>query len=89
MLPLRTFLDTVASVVTTLDVIDQCKLHMMVNVMDLITDNEYDILDKMNRAGLIVFDRGSPDAYSIVAITPKGRALAADIRKLTTKAVKP
>lgn len=86
MVAYRTFLDTVSQVVCTLDVIEQADFTVLVDSM-INTSIRYvdavEVLQKMERSGLLVFDGG------VIAITPKGRYLAGDIRDLTAKQVRP
>lgn len=85
MVPYRTLLDTVSSVVCTLDVIDQCDSMVLVDSMTTaaVTDGDaWEILQKMENSGLVVLDA------TVVAITSKGRYLAGDIRTMTGKVVR-
>jgi hypothetical protein len=86
MAPFRTFISTVSSVVTALDVIETCHWPVLIDSMKAASVTgvgAVDILQKMHRSGLLVSDG------SLISITHKGRALAADIRAITSKVVKP
>lgn len=90
-----TFRNTVASVISTLDTVDQCNLESLVDnhVWDKATcDDIWEVVQKMAKSGLVCFDGQVKYEWQkprdIVCITPKGRALAADIRKLTERAVR-
>jgi hypothetical protein len=93
MVTMRVLLDTVAAVVGCLDEIEFCSraflCQLMIkpggkNMVSMPATECYGIIDKMKRSALITVDNDG----AIVAITPKGRALAADIRALTAKAVR-
>lgn len=89
MLAYRTFLDTVASVVCTLDAIHQCDALVMVDSMHtaaVTSGDAWEVLQKMERGGLVAFEGDDLYQGRIVAITPKGRYLAADIRELAALA---
>lgn len=86
----RDFRDCVAQVITTMDCIEQCRLGSLLDCMGQKREENWGVLEKMERAGLLVIDQpraGGAGGPSIVAITTKGRLLAQDIRKVTGKAV--
>lgn len=86
MLNWKNFRNTVASVICTLDCIEQCDWVVLVDTMmnaEVTSAGAVEVLQTMERKGLIVFDREPEGKSQIVAITNKGRLLAGDIRHVT------
>ena len=84
MLNWTAFRNTVASVVCALDSVGQLDADYLRSIMQesgVATGECAGVLRSMVEGGLLANDRG------IYGITPKGRALAADIRALTSKVV--
>ena len=90
MLAWKQFRNAVVAMVTVLDTLEQCHVNTALemlcadHVMGL--SDASDILAKLERSGLVAFDV-SPQHGRIVAITAKGRALAADLRTLAERTV--
>jgi hypothetical protein len=96
MIPWVAFRNMVAEIVSTMDCVEQCRLGSLLDTIDCAPaarktrwsrTEAFEVVEKMRASGLLAYDETSHG--TIVSITPKGAALALDIRTLVGGAVRP
>jgi hypothetical protein len=82
----ETFRNTLVAMITTLDTIDQCPVVIMRDLM--LQSGCWDweaVMDKLEASRLVAFDKAVMErGQHIIAITPKGRELAKDLRAIAS-----